>query len=87
MTMVRTQVQIEAEQHRRLKAEAYRRSMSMSAVVRELLAEKLADAQERRRTEAESAWEAFIGCGNDTAADVSVNHDKYLAEILHESHR
>ncbi|MBM3500493.1 MAG: ribbon-helix-helix domain-containing protein [Armatimonadetes bacterium] len=80
--MVRTQVQFTEEQHRRLKAQAYQRGVSISELVREAVDEKL-----RRRTAVkptdptQSAWLALIGCGHDTATDVSTNHDKYLAEI------
>jgi hypothetical protein len=86
--MVRTQIQLSEEQHRRLKAEAYRRGVSIAAVVREALAEKLGSTQAQPAPgQAESAWLALIGCGHDTATDVSENHDKYLAEIYYESHR
>jgi hypothetical protein len=79
--MVRTQVQFTEEQHRHLKAEAYRRGVSLSAMVRELVDRSFPDVETDRRAKAEAAWKAFIGCGNDTATDVSVHHDKYLAEI------
>jgi plasmid stability protein len=82
--MVRTQIQLPEEQHRWLKAEAYRRGVSVAAVVRELVAEKLPDTESQRRGRAQAAWEAFIGCFSDPATDVSENHDRYLAEIYDE---
>jgi len=85
--MVRTQIQLPEEQHRRLRAEAHRRGVSLSAVAREFIAlglERQEPATEPRRHE---ALLALIGCGRDTATDVSVNHDKYLAEIYDEGHR
>jgi hypothetical protein len=85
--MVRTQIQLSEEQHRRLKAEAYRRGMSVSAVLRELVDRSFGEAETDRRAKAEAAWKAFIGCFSDGATDVSENHDKYLAEIYDEGNR
>ena len=85
--MVRTQIQLTEEQHRRLKAEAYRRGVSISAVAREFVALGLERREPVGEPRHHQALLDLIGCGRDTAADVSVNHDKYLAEIYDESHR
>jgi len=82
--MVRTQVQLTAEQHRRLKAEAHRRGVSLSAVLREAVDRSFGADETDSRAKAEAAWKAFIGCLRDPATDVSENHDKYLAEIYDE---
>jgi len=85
--MVRTQIQLTDEQHRRLKAEAYQRGVSLSTVVRERVEGSFKGEQTDRRATAEAAWKAFIGCFSDPATDVSENHDKYLAEIYDEGNR
>jgi hypothetical protein len=79
--MVRTQVQFTEDQHRRLKAEAHERRVSLSSVVRERMDRSFAEEASDKRAKAEAAWKAFIGCANDSATDVAENHDKYLAEI------
>jgi plasmid stability protein len=85
--MVRTQIQLPEEQHRQLKAEAHRRGTSMAAVVRDLVARGLASDGSAKTPRRYEALLAMIGCGRDTATDVAENHDKYLADILYESHR
>jgi len=85
--MVRTQVQLTEDQHRRLKAEAHQRRVSLSTVVRERVDRSFAEEETDRRAKAEAAWKAFIGCFSDSATDVSENHDKYLAEIYDEGNR
>ena len=78
MALVRTQIQLRPEQHRRLREEAFRRGVSMSALLRELLDERLDNSPP---VDHEAAW-AFVGAGRDTANDVSERHDDYLADII-----
>ena len=77
MNLVRTHVQLDAEQHRQLAAEARRRGISVSALLREVLAERYG-APQRRAVDLDKAW-AFVGSGDDPATDVSVHHDDYLS--------
>lgn len=77
MGLVRTQVQLKPEQHRKLKEEAFRRGMSLSALVREILEQRYA-RRPPKKIDLEKAW-AFVGAGRDSATDVSVHHDDYLA--------
>ena len=78
-TVVRTQVQLRPDQHRRLREEAFRRGISVSALLRELVDERL---PRRRRTqrEIEQAM-AFVGIGRGLPDDIVERHDDYLAEI------
>ena len=76
--MIRTQIQLEAEQYERLKALAARQSKSFAQLVREGVDHVLA-AEERQ-----SAWERFLGAAGscraeDDPGDVSTRHDEYLS--------
>lgn len=79
MALVRMQIRLEAEQYRRLRAEARRRGTSMSALVRECLAARYPPPR-RGKADMEAAM-AFVGTGHDTTADVAERHDDYLAEV------
>jgi len=81
--MVRTQIQLSERQSRRLKALAAREGTSVAelirrAVDRALESEELVDPEEIKKR-ALSA----IGRFSDTATDVAINHDRYLAEAYH----
>lgn len=75
--MVRTIIQLTEEQAKGLRERAKAEKVSVSALIRELIDAKLAtpayDEEIRRR-----ALEA-VGFVRD-APDLSVNHDKYIAE-------
>lgn len=78
--MIRTQIQLEAEQYERLKALAARQSKSFAQLVREGVDHVLA-AEQR-----ESAWDRFLAAAGscraeDDPGDVSTRHDEYLADI------
>lgn len=77
MGLVRTQIQLRPEQHRKLKEEAFRRGMSLSALVREILEQRYG-RHPRKKIDLEKAW-AFVGAGRDSATDVAEHHDDYLA--------
>jgi hypothetical protein len=76
MGLVRLQVQLEAEQRERLKEEALRRGVSTSALLREMVSERLA-AVTKRPIDMKKAM-AMVGAGRGGARDVSVHHDDYL---------
>jgi predicted transcriptional regulator len=87
--MIRTMVQLTEEQMKALKELAKARKTSVARLVREsvaqyvVIAEKASDREEKRRRALEfiemMKKEPFHD--KDGATDVSVNHDKYLAEI------
>ncbi|MDO9349148.1 MAG: CopG family transcriptional regulator [Anaerolineales bacterium] len=87
--MIRTMVQLTEEQLKALKELAKARKTSVAKLVREsvaqyiVIAEKASDREEKRRRALEfiemMKKEPFHD--KDGATDVSVNHDKYLAEI------
>lgn len=77
MGKVRTQIQLERRQYERLKQLARRRGESLSAVIRELLDERLGGIS------AETAHDArlrLVGSGHDAEGNRSVarRHDEYL---------
>ncbi len=87
--MIRTMVQLTEEQMKALKELAKARKTSVAKLVREsvaqyvVIAEKASEREEKRRRALEfiemMKKEPFHD--KDGATDVSVNHDKYLAEI------
>jgi len=84
--MVRTQIQLSERQSRRLKAIAAHQGTSVAelirrAVDRALDANELNDLEDIKRR----AREAY-GQFSDTATDVAMNHDKYLAEAILNDH-
>jgi len=88
--MIRTMIQLTEEQMKALKELAKARKTSVASLVRESVAQyvvttnKEADREEKRRRALEfielMKKEPFHD--KDGATDVSVNHDKYLAEIF-----
>ncbi len=84
--MIRTQIQLTEEQYRFLRETAAEYNVSMAELIRrgvDLLAEQ---QQKPDREELERRALAMIGIARDIegATDVSINHDKYLAEIYAE---
>lgn len=75
--MVRTQVLLTEEQMRAVRKIAAERGTSMAGVIRESV-ERLLEERERKDRWARSM--EVIGKFSSGLTDVSVNHDKYLAE-------
>ncbi|MBC8497338.1 MAG: CopG family transcriptional regulator [Anaerolineales bacterium] len=85
--MIRTQIQLTEEQHKFLREKAAEYNVSMAKLVRrgvDLLA--LAGQQTQPSREELKRRALSIGAYEDIegATDVSINHDKYLAEIYAE---
>ncbi len=81
--MVRTQVQLSAEQHRQLRRWAGRLGISMSEAVRRCVAERLArDEGAPSREDLRRAALAVCGRYRDPSGSsrVAVEHDRHLAE-------
>lgn len=75
--MVRTQIQLTEEQAKALKEIAAQRGVSMAELIRESV-ERIIEEYERKEK-----WQkalAILGRYRSGLADVSANHDKYLAE-------
>ena len=77
--MKRTQIQFDAEQAAALKRRAAERGVSVSSVVRDAVAKYLTnDGAEERIERVRRAAGAFAS----GLSDVSVEHDRYLADDL-----
>jgi len=81
--MRRTQIQLDEETYAALRRRAYARGCSVSALIRELLAEALGTRPEKRRLTLQDL--PFIGAGRSeqgAEAPVSERHDEAVAEAL-----
>ena len=80
--MLRTQVQLTDEQHRLLRAEAQRHSVSISEVVRRCIVRFFED-DDTDRYELFARASALVGAFDDprSATDLSQRHDEYLDEV------
>ncbi len=78
--MVRTQVQLEARQHDKLKAIAKNQSTSVSHLVRHGV--DLLIAEDERKSRWDRLMQAVGSCRDvHRACDVAERHDEYLTEI------
>lgn len=81
--MVRTQIQLTAEQHRRLKRWARQRGISLSEAIRRCVTEHL-DAEQEAPTRAMLVREAMQVAGSyrdpEGATDIARDHDRYLPD-------
>ena len=76
MELVRTQVRLREDQGRHLRPEAFRRGLSVSALLREILGQRYA---RRRRSEVDiEVGLRMIGVVSDTADDVAERYNDYL---------
>jgi len=81
--MKRTQIQLDDQTYAALRRRAYARGCSISALVRELLAQVLGTRRPPRRLTLRDL--PFVGAGRSqqgAAAPVSERHDEALAEAL-----
>ncbi len=77
--MVRTQIQLTEEQARALKEVAARQGISMAELIRRGV-DRILEEQEHERKEKWRRALAAAGRFRSGYTDISVNHDKYLAE-------
>lgn len=75
--MIRTQIQLEAEDMERLKRAAQRRACSISAFVRESVRATLNRAEQEHQVD---TLMALAGKYSSGRGDLSRNHDTYLDE-------
>ncbi len=79
--MVRTQIQLTDDQHRKLRGWAQTLGISLAEAVRRCVAEHLAaDAAAPSRADRIRAVLAVAGKYSDPDLDVAVEHDRYVAE-------
>ena len=75
--MVRTQISLTQHQHAFLKEAALLDGVSLSELVRQAV-DKLIAGRSQASTD---STRALIGALKSGVADISVNHDRYLAEV------
>ena len=76
--MIKTQIQLQPAQHRRLQDMARRRHISMAEAIRQSVDEVL------DRTSRQALWErarSSVGRHASKHRDVSARHDRHLADI------
>jgi hypothetical protein len=80
--MIRTQIQLTAEQYRALKEEAHRRQISLSEAVRGAVGLWLSQREREHRVRRSLA---SMGKFRSGKSDVSERHDSYLAEAYRQA--
>ncbi|MHB0913047.1 MAG: ribbon-helix-helix domain-containing protein [Armatimonadota bacterium] len=80
--MVRTQIQLTPEQARKLKRVAQRKGVSMAEIIRRSVDTALACEDIPDQGEIRARARSVFGKYQDSAADVSENHDRYLSEAF-----
>lgn len=79
--MVRTQIYLSPSQHRALKRAAKAAGVSMTELVRQIVAERL-EGRPRVRVHDKEAIMRFIGLGDAGASGTSEDHDSALDEAF-----
>jgi len=79
--MVRTQIYLSKTQHRALKREARAAGVSMTELVRQIVAERV-EGKQRVRVHGKEAIMRFIGLGDTGAGNASEDHDRALDEAF-----
>ena len=85
--MIRVQIQFTAEELAALRAEAEQRHISVSAVVREAVDERMSRPRRRPATSLEERKaRAIAACGrfHSGLGDLSIRHDEYFADSIDE---
>ncbi|MCE5280392.1 MAG: CopG family transcriptional regulator [Planctomycetaceae bacterium] len=78
--MIRTQIQFSEEQSTRIREEAKAKGVSLSELVREGMEQFLRSRPRVSRQELKQRTVDALGRFECEITDLSVNHDKYLAE-------
>jgi hypothetical protein len=76
MTLKRTQVYLEAEQHRLLKREAEAKGVSLAGLIRQLAHDHLYKRPQRED------FARIVGLGKSGVRDISQAHDRSLGETV-----
>ena len=79
--MVRTQIYLSSSQHRALKREAKAAGVSMTELVRRIVAERVEGRQLVRVHDKETVMR-FVGLGDSGTSNASEDHDRALDEAF-----
>ncbi|RJQ31607.1 MAG: ribbon-helix-helix protein, CopG family [Peptococcaceae bacterium] len=80
--MLRTQIQLTEQQVAALKARAATEGVSLAELIRRCIDQMLASSVGPEPTERTRRAASIAGCFRSGAGDLSINHDKYLAEAF-----
>ncbi len=79
--MVRTQIYLPASQHRALKREAKSAGVSMTELIRQIVAERI-EGRQRVRVHDKEAVMRFVGLGDGGTGNTSEDHDRALDDAF-----
>jgi hypothetical protein len=82
--MIRTQIQLSEQQAQALRDLAARRKVSVAELIRQAVDEQLRSARTVDRQERKRRALAIVGRFHSGQSDLSVEHDRYLAEAFGE---
>jgi len=85
MKLVRTQVYLEAGQHRRLKREAQKHDVSLAQLLRDIVSAHLAGARTEPRFTKED-FLSIVDLGESGSPDGSAAHDRCVGEAIAGGH-
>jgi hypothetical protein len=83
MEKIRTQVYLQPEQHRWLREEAQALNVSMTELLRTIVSDHM---QGQAPPPPREAFSSIVALGRSGTADVSEEHDRYLAEVIADEH-
>jgi|GEM_PF-6566078 len=78
MQKTRTIVQLDEHQYNFIRRESFRRKVSISRIIRELIEREMTGNEERKDIEKAMSFVGKRGCGSN---DVARHHDDYLAGL------
>lgn len=79
--MVRTQIYLPPSQHRALKREAKSAGVSMTELIRQIVAERI-EGRQRVRVHDKEAVMRFVGLGDGGTGNTSEDHDRALDDAF-----
>jgi hypothetical protein len=82
--MYRTQIQLREDQSKKLKELAAEYNVSVAELIRQSVDMFIQSGSELTQEEKRKRALEIIGLGDSGLDDLSINHDKYLAEIYSE---
>lgn len=85
----RTQVYFPDDLYKAVKEKAKKEDSSIAAIIRKAVEKEVGKEERANQKEKDKAWKEFFklaGIGKSGLHDLSVNHDKYLAEDLYREH-
>lgn len=86
----RTQIYLPESLYRQIKESAQEEDISMARYIRKIIEKEISKTEKMDTQGKDNAWRDFFklaGIGNSRIGDISINHDKYLAEALYDEYK